>query len=166
MGKLNRCVWKLSRCRTAASNDTILATRQEFFFTKVAPVQSITDIILFDFWLMLLSWMFISSYTAIYFFVKKFIFSNAYISVNTIVECLYMSFGWERGHQLSTYATDGEMGGHPKCVQLPREGGGVTTHMYVRTDMSFHGVPKLMSSIIWARKNDILFKSNYIQALK
>ena len=90
--------------------ETILATRQEFFFTKVAPVQSITDIILFDFWLMLLSWMFISSYTAIYFFVKKFIFSNAYISVNTIVECLYMSFGWERGHQLSTHATDGGMG--------------------------------------------------------
>ena len=31
--------------------------------------------------------MFISSYTNIYFFVKNFIFSNVYISVNTIFEC-------------------------------------------------------------------------------
>ena len=59
---------------------------------------------------MLLSWMFISSHTAIFFFVTKFIFSNAYISVNTMFECLYMSFGWERGHQLSTCATDWGMG--------------------------------------------------------
>ena len=41
------------------------------------------------------------------FFAKKFSFSNIYISVNTIFECLYMFFGWERGHQLSTYATAG-----------------------------------------------------------
>ena len=34
---------KVSRCRPAISNETILATRQGFFFTKVAPVQSITD---------------------------------------------------------------------------------------------------------------------------
>ena len=40
---------KLSRCRPAISNETILATRQEFFFTKVAPAQSITGIILLDF---------------------------------------------------------------------------------------------------------------------
>ena len=31
------------------SNETILATKQEFFFTKVAPVQSITDIVPFGF---------------------------------------------------------------------------------------------------------------------
>ena len=31
-----------------------------FFFTKVAPVQNITDIVLLDFWLILLSWMLIS----------------------------------------------------------------------------------------------------------
>ena len=36
-------------------NEAIQATRQEFFFTKVASVQSITDIALLDFWLMLLS---------------------------------------------------------------------------------------------------------------
>ena len=61
------------------SNETILATRQEFFSAKAAPVQSITDIAL-----MLLSSMFLSFYITIYFSVKKFIFSNVYISVNTI----------------------------------------------------------------------------------
>ena len=35
---------------------------------------------------MLLSRMFNSSYTTIYFFVKKFIFSNVYVSVNTILD--------------------------------------------------------------------------------
>ena len=67
--------------QTAVSNETFLATEQEFFFTKIAPIESITDIVLLSFWLMLLSWMFISSYTAIYFFVKGFIF----------FECLYFS---------------------------------------------------------------------------
>ena len=73
----------MSRCRLAVSNETILATRQEFLFTKVAK-QSIADIALLDFWIMLLSWMFNSSYTTIYFFVKILVFSNVYISVNTI----------------------------------------------------------------------------------
>ena len=53
--------------------------------------------------------MLISPYTYIYFFVKEFILSNVYISVNTIFECLYMFFGWERGHQLNTYTTGGGM---------------------------------------------------------
>ena len=57
---------KESKYRAAVSNETILATRQETFFTKVTPVQSITDILLLAFWLMLLSWIFIS---------LKFIFS-------------------------------------------------------------------------------------------
>ena len=92
---------KVSRCTPAVSNETILVIRQEFYFTKVAPAQSITGIVLLDFWLMLISWMFTSSYTIIYFFVKKFIFSNVYISVNTIFEFPYMFFGWERDSQLS-----------------------------------------------------------------
>ena len=37
---------KLSRCRSTVSNETILATKQQFFFTKVAPVQNIADIVL------------------------------------------------------------------------------------------------------------------------
>ena len=87
---------KISRCRFSVSNETIPVTRQEFFLTKITPVQSITDTALMVFWLMLLSWIFIPSYTAIYFFVKTFVFSNVYISDNTIFECLYLCFGWER----------------------------------------------------------------------
>ena len=135
---------KVRRCRPAPSK-TIPATRQEFFFTKLAPVQSITNIVLLDFlfnpmlfFLLFrglyeikktrlvtfntnfqLNWLdknlqktchlsltfnacqkYLTSYTTIYFFRKKFIFSNVYISVNTIFECLFMFFGWERGHQL------------------------------------------------------------------
>ena len=40
---------KVSRSRPAVSNEAILATRQEFLFTKVFPVQTITDIVLLDF---------------------------------------------------------------------------------------------------------------------
>ena len=42
-------------------------TKQEFSFTKVAPVQSITDIVLLGFWLMLLPRIFTSSYTTTFF---------------------------------------------------------------------------------------------------
>ena len=109
---------KVSRCRPTVSNETILATKQEFFFTKVVPVQSITDIIQLGFSLILLPGMFISHYTIIYFFVNNF-FSNAYISVNTIFECSYLFFG-----PLSTYET-GEMEGecNPKCVQVRTDEG-------------------------------------------
>ena len=73
---------------------------------------------------MLLVWMFISSYTINHIFVKNFMFSNVYISVNTIFEGLYMflvengAINWWRD---------------PKCVQLRRKGGGVMPHAYVRT---------------------------------
>ena len=75
------------------SNETILATKQEYFFTKVAPVQSIIKTELLGFSLILLPGIFISYYTIIYFFVNKFFFLNVYISVNTIFECSYLSFG-------------------------------------------------------------------------
>ena len=39
-------IWKVSRYRPAVSNETIVATSQGLFFTKVAPLQSITDTIL------------------------------------------------------------------------------------------------------------------------
>ena len=42
-------IWEVSRCRPTVSNETILGTKQRFFFTKIAPVQSITDIALFSF---------------------------------------------------------------------------------------------------------------------
>ena len=41
-------IWKVSRWRTAVSNETIVATIQGLFFTKVAPLQSITDSVLLD----------------------------------------------------------------------------------------------------------------------
>ena len=34
-------IQKVRRCRSAVSNETTLATRQEVFFTKVAPLQNI-----------------------------------------------------------------------------------------------------------------------------
>ena len=61
--------------QTTVKKETILATEQEFLFTKVAPVQSITDIVLLGCLLILLPGMFISSYTTIHFFKKNF-FSN------------------------------------------------------------------------------------------
>ena len=39
-------IWKARRCRLTVSNETILETKQELFFTKVAPLQSIIDIAL------------------------------------------------------------------------------------------------------------------------
>ena len=78
---------KVSRCRPTVSNETILATKQEFSLTKVAPIQGINDITS-GFWLILHSWMLIWSYTTIF-------FSNVYISVNKIFECSYFFF-WLR----------------------------------------------------------------------
>ena len=88
---------------------------RNFFFIKVVPVQSITDIVLMGFLLVLLSEMFISYYTIIYFFVKNF-FSNVCISVNKIFECSYLSFGWEIDHPLSMSLTRVMEGVHPKCL--------------------------------------------------
>ena len=122
----------MSRGRPTVSNETIQATKQEFFCTKVAPIQSITDIVLLGFWLILFSWMFISSCTTIYFFVNIF-FSNVYISVNTIFECSYLFYVWELGHPLSTWATGGMEGviqNLYRCVQGKR---GITPHVYVCT---------------------------------
>ena len=78
-------IWKVSRCRPTVSNETILTTKQEFFFTKVAPVQSLTDIVLLGLWLMMHSGMFIFSYNT-FFFVNNIFFSNVYISANTIFD--------------------------------------------------------------------------------
>ena len=40
---------KVSRCRPTVSVETILATKKGFLFTKVAPVQNITDFVLLVF---------------------------------------------------------------------------------------------------------------------
>ena len=102
-------------------NETILATKQEFFFTNVALVKSITDIVLLGFWLILLPWMFISSYITIYFFVKNaFSFECLYFSKYDIR--MFLSFSCEIGHPLGMYITRGMEGSHPECVQV-RTGG-------------------------------------------
>ena len=140
-------IMEVNRCRPAASNENILANRQEFFLTNVAPMQSITDIVLLDFWLMLLYWMFISFYATIYFFVKKFIFPNLYISMNAIFECLYMIFCLRKGNQLCNFVTiEGkERECHPKHIQLRIAGESITPNMYVRTsNISFHVLDNIL----------------------
>ena len=42
-------IGNVNRCRPTVSNETILANKQEFVFTKVALVQRITDIALLGF---------------------------------------------------------------------------------------------------------------------
>ena len=127
-------IQKISRYRPTISNETILATKQEFFFTKVAPVQNITDIVLLGFWLILFPGMFISSYTTIYIFVNNF-FSNVYISVNTIFECSYLFF-WMRNRLSIKYVRNlGNGGGSSKLCAGAYLGRGVEKLVirYVRT---------------------------------
>ena len=111
---------KVSKSRPVVSNETLLATGQEFFFTKVARVQSITDIFLLDFWLILLSWMFISSYTPIYFFVKKFIFLNVYISVYAMyMRYAFICFLVEKGPPIKYVRSWWGNGGRQKgCLEF------------------------------------------------
>ena len=113
---------------------------QEFFFTKVAPVQNITDIVLLGFSLIPLPGVFIYYYTIIYFFVKNF-FSNIYISVNTIFGCSYLSFGWKLGHPLSMYVTrgmgEGSSNGSSKMFSEAYRGNGLHVS-YVRTHLHYH----------------------------
>ena len=42
--------------------------------------------------------------------------------MNTIFECSYLLFAWEKGHPFSMYVTRGMGMGHPKCLQT-RTGG-------------------------------------------
>ena len=90
---------------------------------------------------MLLPRMFILSYTTIYIFVKIF-FRKVYISVNTIFECSYLSFGRETGHPLNMYVTRGMKWIRPKFVQIRtgREGyhaSCVRTHSYTVSFLVF-----------------------------
>ena len=100
----------------------------------MALVQSITDIVLLGFSLILLPGIFISYYTIIYFFVILFL--NIYISgisVITIVEWSYLYFGWEIGHPFWRYVTRRMEGVNQKGER------GITLHVYVRTyTISFH----------------------------
>ena len=74
---------KESKYRTAVSNETILATRQETFFTKKNPSAK-------HYWRFIIGFLINAAllnfyFVKIYFFVKKPIFSNVNISVNMIL---------------------------------------------------------------------------------
>ena len=101
------------------------------FLYKSSPAQSINDIVLLDFSLILLP--FISSNTTIYIFVKNSFFWNVYISVNTIFECCYLFFSWEIGHPLSTYATKEWREVIQNVYRRGQGERGITHHVYVRT---------------------------------
>ena len=92
------------------------------------PLQSITDIVLLGFSLILLPGMSIPCHTIIYFFVKNF-FSNVYILVDAIFKCSYSSFGWDIGHPVSIYVTKIIQNVY-RCAQGVW---GITLHVYVCT---------------------------------
>ena len=67
--------------------------------------------------------------------------------MNTISECLYVLFGLERGHQLSTLAPGVGWGGHAKCLLLRTVGGVATSHVYLCTcTISFHVLAAFLSN--------------------
>ena len=88
--------------------------------------------------------MFISFHTTVYFFVNKFTFSNVYILVNTIFECHYVFFGWERSHQVRKQL----VASHPGVIKL---------HVYVAFYMiSFHVLAVILfySVFKWTRTDN------------
>ena len=111
--------------------------------------------------------LFFAKYSTLpYFFVKKnFFFECLYFREYDIRISLYVF--WLRKGPSVKCVLNWWGRCHPNYVQLCNGEGGVMTHVYVRTyTISFHGVSALISSIIWARKNDISFKFNYTQAWK
>ena len=115
---------------------------------------------------MLLSWIFISSYTLIFFFffVKKFIFSNVNILVNPTCKCLYIIFGCERGHQLSTYPTLGD-GGSSKMYASAYRGRAchalcVCTNLHYFFSCRWKHLCLIVSSFIFRNLTLSLFKKD------
>ena len=86
---------KVSRCRPAVLNKTILENSQNFFFTKEAPLQSITKLQSFS-----SEWLF---HSALLFFRKKvYFFECLYFIVYDIRMSLY--FYWLRKEPSIKYA--------------------------------------------------------------
>ena len=87
------------------------------------------------------------------FFLKEYIvFSNVYISVNTVFECCYLFFVWEIGHPLSTCAKEGMEGviqNMYRCIQGEKgyQASCVRTHLQALTLFIFlsEGVLSLSS---------------------
>ena len=129
---MTRKIRKASRYRLTLSNETILATTQEFSVIKVTLVQSIANIVSLSFWL--LNVYFILHYHL--FFCKNIL--NDYISVNTVFEWYYMFFDWKRDHQLSTYVTGGWIGGSSKMPSAVYRGRGSHASCVPTYNISFH----------------------------
>ena len=127
---------KVSSSRPTVPNETILETKQEFFFTKVAPVQSIIGIALLGFWLILFPWNFLFILHYHLFFVNNILFGCLYFSEYDIRMFLFVF--WLRNRPSIKYVRKwrnwGWGGSHPKCVKM-RTGGGVEKSVirYVRT---------------------------------
>ena len=120
---------KVSKYKPAVSNETILATRHEIFFTIVTPVQSTNDVVLLGFWLTLFSWIFIASYTPIYFFVHKLIFLNVYkysseYDIRVSVDVFWLRKGPSLKYMRNCWGNED----HPNCVQLRT--GGELSHLF------------------------------------
>ena len=118
---------KVSRCRPTVSTETILATKQEFFY-KSSPRTKHN-------WHCTIGFLFNTDLQNVYFilhylsFFVKIFFLNIYISVNIIFKCTYLSFGWEIGHPCN----------HPKCVHVLTGGEGYHASCDVRTyTIPFH----------------------------
>ena len=87
-----------------------LATRQDFIFIKAAHVQSINNIFFIRFFIN-------AALLNVYFFVKKLMFSNDYVSVNTYLN-VFTRLLVEKGaiNYIRTHLI-GRWGFHPKYAQ-------------------------------------------------
>ena len=119
---------KISRSRPTVSNETILATKQEFFFTEVALVQSITDIVLVS---LLINTAPQNVYFILHyhlFFVKIFFFEYLYLSEYDIRMFLFVS--WLRNRPSIKYVRNqGNVGGSSKMCTGAYSGNGVSRLM-------------------------------------
>ena len=120
---------KVSRCRPAVSNETILATRQEILFTKAIPVKSITDIVLLVFLIntALRNFYFIIHYYLLFrkeiYFFDCLYFSEYNIRMSLCV--LWLRKGPSIKYVRNCWVDEG----HPKCVQLCTGRGGVRPYV-------------------------------------
>ena len=98
---------KVIRCRPTVSNEIILATRQEFFYTRVLSSRKKYN------WHCVIAFLINAALLNVYFtlqyhlFFRKetYFFECYYFSEYDIRMSLYTFFGWKRDYQFSKYAT-------------------------------------------------------------
>ena len=124
---------KVSRWRSAASNETILATRQEVFFTKLTSADqgnlltrakhNLHCIIVILINAGLLNFYFIL-HCYLFFGKEIYFFECLYFSEYDIRVSLYVFFWLKKGTSIKDVRNCWVMGVYPKCVQLRTGGGG------------------------------------------